>query len=214
MTTSYIVELKIDNQIRYVWPNGTIHTMPKFFNNIGRVKAVLNSNRAGYGNSRWQQNNKDSTTVIQIRELENGLKESRAKIMTADEALTLADAPKSGLSIPNNPNAVYMIQLKQEGLSTTPRYITKTGYHAPKNKFGKQWQDGGKLRIYINSRLRHLALGGNLNEATVLEIEMNIDGFTPKQVKSYPIVDFFCASPSSIVHYERQFGKYTPKVTV
>lgn len=209
MTTAYIIEVDIAGKIYYATnTKGRLGTIPKFFNNAGRAKKILKGGAAGYGNAYFQPNHANSTRVIQIRDLERGLKGSFATIMSYEEFMKKDFGNK--LRIPNNTNAIYMVQLPFEGLSTTPRYVTYTGTHGQKQKFGRQWQTAGHVRAYLSKWAGYIAKHGKFDGAKVIEIEMQLDGFTPKQVKSYPIVDFYCASPSCRVKYEKANGKYQP----
>uniref|UniRef100_UPI00388E56EF hypothetical protein n=1 Tax=Acinetobacter sp. TaxID=472 RepID=UPI00388E56EF len=194
MTTCYIVEVKLDGKICYMGQGGHIGSIPKFFNAAPRVKNLLLENRTAYGNLKFSSaSHKDKTTVIQIKNLELGLKGSFATLMTYDEFMA-RDFSASGLKIPNNPRAIYMIELAQPALQlaekTTPSYVKLAG-KGRHHKFGHQWNTGGHLRSHITSRFGRLST--TYKGAKVLEIEMNDDGFTPKQVKTYPILDFYCA---------------------
>ncbi|WP_407307851.1 hypothetical protein [Acinetobacter sp.] len=212
MTTAYIVEIKINDTVCYMGPGGRIGTIPKFFNNASRVKNLLHASNPGYGNWKFnRQSHKDSVTVIQIRNLQLGLKASSATMMTYDEFITRNFT--NSLRIPNNPRAVYMIELAQPDLQlaakTKPMYV-RLARQGRKHKFGHQWNTAGHLRAHITGRLHRL--DSQYNGAKVIEIEMDEDGFTPKQVKSYPIIDFYCASMSSREQYNRHHPKahYTP----
>lgn len=201
MTSAYVVEVTIDSTRMYVNTGGKIGTVPKFFVNAGQVKRALVP-RLGYGNSKYNpQPHKANTKVIKIDNLERGLSASLASIMTYDEFYAAARSSKFKPSIAENKNAVYKIQ-------TADGKFVNAGLR--KEKFGKSWNTSGQLRSHITSRLERLNLtSGKYARAKVVEIEYAADGITTKQVKTYPIIDFYCASPSSLVQYEHKYGKYS-----
>lgn len=212
MTTVYLVEVKIDKHVHYMGGAGWIGTIPKFFNNSTRVKNLLRNPSPGYGNSRYQTNHKDAASVIQIKNVELGMKHSFATIMTVDEFMA-RDFSTNALKIPNNPRAIYMIELAPDmslAKPLGPIYVKKAGRHSSRAKFGHQWNEGGHVRAHISQRIMRLGHGGQYRGAKVLEIEMMEDGFTPKTVKSYPIVDFYCASPAGRVKYNLHHQPYQP----
>lgn len=212
MTTAYIVETKFGDNVNYMIAGGRFSHFPKLFTGHARVKTLLSANGLGYGNSRFcAKMHKDSTKIIRIQNLERGMRDSHATIFTYEEFMA-RDFSRNGLTIPNNPNAIYMIELAQNlelATKAKPQYVQTAG-QGRRCKFGHQWNSGGHVRLHITGRLHRLE--STYKGAKVLEIEMHEDGFTPKQVKSYPIVDFYCASKSSREQYNQKFRNkpYTP----
>jgi hypothetical protein len=110
------------------------------------------------------------------------------------------DFSDRGLRIPHNPNAIYKIQLPTTDGST--KYVRRSSSFSPDYKFGKTWDSGGEIRRWLGGAMHKLRL--DLKDALVVEIEMAEDGFTPKKVKTYPILDFYCASITSRNRWNKQ----------
>lgn len=209
MTTAYVVEVNTPSGIRYMANKGRLMTFPKLFTGHARVKALLTMNKFGYSPDYYfgEKAHRDATKIIRIDRLELGLKDSRATIFGFDEFIE-KDFSRKASSIRSNMNAVYMIELAPNlALATSaaaPIYVQSVG--GRKRKFGHQWNRAGDLRSHISSRI--IRLFGQYKDAKVVEIEMSADGFTPKQVKTYPIVDFYCASESSLQKYTEACKQY------
>lgn len=89
----------------------------------------------------------------------------------------------------DNPESIFKI--KRNGVFIDGR-ATVSGV---KSRFGKIFYKGGSVRNYLSSSLRAL------NEYEVIEILMSEDGITPKSVKTYNAVDFYCKSPTCRKYY-------------
>ena len=212
MTTGYIVQIHRDTGTVYVGTGGKVGTLPKIFNNSGRAKAVIRTYNQGYGRTRFQKDDIPNTVCIKIEGLEKGMRGSDATEYSWDKFLE-TDFSKAKSSIPNNPKAMYKIQLAPTGYTlsntaNTPQFVqAKRGQR--QEKFGRTWSSAGAVRSHISGQVHRLY--NEYKGAKVIEIEMNEDGLTPKQIKTYPIVDFYCASPNSRKLHDDSFHtKYTP----
>ena len=207
MTTGYIVQINRDSGCVYVGVGGKIGTLPKVFNNSGRAKAVIRTYDIGHGAARFQKEDIPNTVCIKIEGLEKGMRGSDATEYSWDKFLE-TDFSKSKSSIPNNPKAIYKIQLFQMPSMSKPQFVqAKRGQR--QEKFGRTWSTAGAVRSHISGRINQLY--NEYKGALVVEIEMSDDGLTPKQIKTYPIVDFYCASPNSRqMHDDHFYQKYTP----
>lgn len=206
MATAYVVEVFIDGVYKYMGASGKLGKFPKFFSTANQAKRFMRLPHMAYGNLKFNLGMKNVTRVIQIAKLENGLNASTAKIMSYDEFM-IDFVPQSSTSpsIPNNPKAVYKIKLNpmlQLAKKTSEPVFVNVG--SRKEKFGRTWNSASALRGHITGRLFEFK---KYEGATVFEIEYADDGVTTKQVKTYPILDFYCASPSSLKQYNQRFPK-------
>jgi hypothetical protein len=190
MTTAYVVQVDLPGGVRYLGLKGSLNMMPKFFRNAKDVKRHMK--RANYGTGYSAKAHSDLTKVIIIRELEKGLKDSKAEVLFYYQFLDFEPAsPKS------KPNAVYKIELADK---------TLVSFGQPRPKFGKVWNRAGDLRSHITRLIGHRVtknvLDGRYKDANVVEIEYDpADPIIPKAVTRYPITDFYCASPNCRKRY-------------
>lgn len=201
MAIAYIVQVNFPAGTKYLGPSLTLIEVPKFFKSESAVKrALYRSGYCGSGIFFSAEAHSKITQVIVIRELENGLKDSKAEILSYDEFMDKDFSKK--ISIENNEDAVYKIRLALPLVDGRPRFAWKDSLG---QKFGHVWAKASCVRNHISGdveKLQHIYSG-----AQVLEIEMGVDGVTAKSIKEYPIVDFYCASPSSRKRYNASVAK-------
>ena len=212
MATAYVVEVKIGNVFKFMGKSGDLGNFPKFFATAAQAKRWMGLSHKAFGDSKFNISMKDVTRIIQIAKLENGLNASTAKMMSFDEFMSFKPQSLTKPTIANNTKAVYKIQLNpmlQIAKKSTEPVFVNVG--SRKEKFGRTWNSASALRGHITGRLFEFK---KYEGATVLEIEYAEDGVTTKQVKTYPILDFYCASPSSLKQYNERFPRtpYKPGV--
>lgn len=192
MTTAYVVEVQLKGGAQYMTSNGKLAPAPKFFLSQPAVRSYIQGlfRRPNYYNATLMS---EFTRIIVIKELEKGLKDSKAEILFYGEFLASSE-PKGASRIKAQKNAVYKLR-------TAAGEWVKVGALRP--KFGKIWNRASDLRNHITLLMTHgynqhapVPLPHRYIGAEVIEIVMEDDGFRQKAVNIYPIVDFYAASPA------------------
>lgn len=190
MTTAYVVQLNLPSGIQYLTTSGKLSSVPKFFRSGPSVKSYLSVSRS-YGYSMYSRPAHEAVTqVIIISDLDKGLKDSKANILTAAEFMKWDFSAKAPVE---NPRAFYKLQNKDGTIHGISVYRST-------NKFGKVWNSSSALRRYLTSGYRGvLAYEG----ATVIETIMKPDNINIEAVNTYPVLEFYLRSKSSRAHYEK-----------
>jgi hypothetical protein len=203
MSTGYMVEMVYPDHVEYLGDKGYARRVPKIFTGAALVKRAI-ARIASY-----DRDSKSKLRITRITHLERGIKHSSAQVFSYDEFMATDFSKKTQL-IPNHPNAIYKIQLNTDLAlaSNTKPIFANAGIR--KEKFGKSWTRASDLRSHITSRIDRLQ--SSYKNAKVHEIEMHDDGIATKTVKTYPILDFYCSSPSSRSIHDAFYpkSKYTP----
>ena len=196
MTIAYTVQVNLSNGIQYVSSNGKLSPIPKFFRSGPAIRKYLSL--ATSNPSYYNQGMKDLTTVIVIKELEKGLKQSIAEILSYDEFMKHDISAKSNPMI-SNPRAYYKVKLADgtiEGVSSWRGAA----------RFGKMWSSAGHLRAHLTTQNQygpHVLLGAKYKDAKIVEVVVAADNVNIEAVREYPIGVWYSASPTSRKHLTR-----------
>jgi len=190
MTTGYVVQIDLPKGTRYLGQAGKIGLVPKFFLSFPTVRSYLQQ-KSHYGDDHYDASRHSPITkVVTIRDLEKGLKDSKAEVSFYTEFLTKT-APQRDRA-KSNPNAVYKLR-RADGSWVT--------FGKPKPKHGKIWNRAGDLRSHITS-FGPQSLHGTYSGAEVVEIIMSGDGIIPATVNVIPVLKFYTDSPECRKKYE------------
>ena len=192
MTTAYVVQVDLPKGTKYLGQSGKLRLTPKFFLSAPAVRSYLKQ-RTHFGDDQYDAARHSSITkILTIRELESGLKNSKAEVdfYTAFMEKTAPISERAKLE----KNAIYKLRLADG------KFVS---FGKPKPKHGKIWNRAGDLRSHITTHLGYQArlLTSNYKNAEVIEIVMSADGIMPAQVNVIPILKFYTDSPSSRKHY-------------
>ena len=190
MTTAYAIQVALPKGVKYVGQSGKLQLVPKFFLSAPKVRSYIQIKTPGFGDMKYSADrHSELTKIITIRELENGLKDSKADIHFYGEWIEkhAPDAKK----LLSNPKAIYKILLADKKLVS----------FGPGSKFGKVWAPAGHLRAHISRmiKINYRLFTTKYMGAQVVEIEQG-DGINVTAVKYYPIQEFYEVSPASTSH--------------
>jgi hypothetical protein len=192
MQTAYIAEVDTDSSegTRYIGLKGKLVARPYFFRNSTTIREVLQGKRGKYYGF-IREKHLEKTTVVIIKNLENGLRASEATRITGHAFLAMPVPSKT--KAPKN--AVYKIELDNKSkLWRSNRPFVGSG------KFGTTWQRAGDVRLHLNNNLGLLISDSGSDfykYAKVLTIVLGLDGITPVSITKTPIIDWYCESPRS-----------------
>ena len=191
MTTAYVIQVELPKGIRYIGQSGKLQLVPKFFLSSPTVKLYLITPRYGKTDFFYNAaNHSEHTKIIAIRDLELGLRDSKADIYFYGEWLQWYEACLKAPRVKSNPNSVFKVQL------ASGKLLRQSG----KLKFGKTWSAAGDLRRALTEMLKmnsqafceQHALAG----AKVVEIEHEPNGIDVKKITYHNIIEFYTKSPA------------------
>ena len=190
MFKGYFVEIQVDtNTTMYLAPGGysSYRYRPYFFSSRYHVNRALGK--------KWNKPDPAKTKVVEVIDLEKGMKNATAKVYTLTEWQAL---PPPSKSPKGNPRCQYKIEYNPS-VSRINRFFGGNSARP----FGKVWETAGDVRRYITGHLHYLS--SSFKDATVIEMEYEPDMMTQKAVRRIPIVEFYCLSPDSRKRYDDAF---------
>jgi hypothetical protein len=186
MTVGYLAEVDTADGTKYIGKGAKLQAVPYFFSNAGFLNKALGGNKwySKDTNKQWfyRQRDGEKTVIIQVSDLQKGLRASLAKRMSISEYMISGAAVSQ--KTPKQPsNAVFKIQFSAIGVGPAKKRFVGDG------KYGKVWNRQGDLRNHISYNFDRLMK--QYKDATVLTIEIGEDGVTPSKITHTPIVQFY-----------------------
>lgn len=205
MTKAFVVEVGTKNGTLYLGRKGKLSRIPIFWNSGKRLQDTLNIER-NYGYNVFKiAEHEFNTAIVEIENIERGLRDSTAKRHTLHQFKQLRFTTR----VRTPQNAVYKIELESKYISAKDRSSIR-GCLFGKGKFGRTWETAGDLRRYVTCN--NLFSREAFTTAVVLEILIGDDGVTTKSIRRIPLIDFYCQSPDSLKRFEQTFQSRLTKV--
>lgn len=194
MVTAYVAEVSTDTGTKYLGMN-FIHKGRTYWTD----RPVFWTKRSAFIKrlTRYSANSAQ-IAIIQIDDLDKGLRASAAKLYSVHDFFNVARKAELNRLIPVGKNDVFKIRKCLD--NGTFRMVGG-------GKYGKTWESAGALRSHISGQGSRDVLTTSYREAEVIQITMATDGFTVLNTQIHDLAAFYLDSPYSKKTYESRNKK-------